>query len=88
MSAVPIVEIYTKAYCGYCWRAKDLLAAKQVEMTEISVDHGGKDRQIMIERSGGRTTVPQIFIRGEHVGGCNELVRLDADGTLDALLAG
>ena len=55
-------------------------------LVEISVDMGGKDRALMIERANGRTTVPQIFIRGEHVGGCSELYRLDDDGRLDQLL--
>ena len=82
----PVVEIYTKAFCSFCWRAKNLLEAKGVDYVEIAVDMGGKDRALMIERSSGRTTVPQIFIRGEHVGGCSELYRLDDDGRLDQLL--
>ena len=84
--ASPIVEIYTKAFCSFCWRAKNLLEAKGVDYVEISVDLGGKDRALMIERANGRTTVPQIFIRGEHVGGCSELYRLDDEGRLDQLL--
>jgi glutaredoxin 3 len=83
----PLVEIYTKAFCSFCWRAKNLLEAKGVDFIEISVDMGGKDRALMIERANGRTTVPQIFIRGEHVGGCSELYRLDDEGRLDQLLA-
>ena len=82
----PLVEIYTKGFCSFCWRAKNLLEAKGVEYIEIPVDMGGKERALMIERSNGRTTVPQIFIRGEHVGGCSELYRLDDDGRLDQLL--
>ena len=82
----PLVEIYTKAFCSFCWRAKNLLEAKGVEFVEIPVDMGGKDRALMIERANGRTTVPQIFIRGEHVGGCSELYRLDDEGRLDQLL--
>ena len=85
---MPVVEIYTKRYCAFCWRAMDLLAGKDVEIEEIPVDGGGPDRALMIERANGRTTVPQIFIRGEHVGGCSDLVRLEEDGRLDALLAG
>jgi len=84
--STPLVEIYTKGFCSFCWRAKNLLEAKGVEYVEISVDMGGKDRALMIERANGRTTVPQIFIRGEHVGGCSELYRLDDDGRLDQLL--
>lgn len=82
----PIVEIYTKGFCSFCWRAKSLLKEKGVEFVEIGVDMGGKERALMIERANGRTTVPQIFIRGEHVGGCTELYRLDDEGRLDQLL--
>ena len=82
----PLVEIYTKGFCSFCWRAKSLLEAKGIAFVEISVDMGGKERALMIERANGRTTVPQIFIRGEHVGGCSELCRLDDEGRLDRLL--
>lgn len=85
---MPVVEIYTKQFCPFCWRALDLLTSKEVEIEEISVDGGGPARALMIERANGRTTVPQIFIRGEHVGGCSDLVRLEQDGRLDALLSG
>lgn len=83
---MPLVEIYTKTFCSFCWRAKGLLDAKGVEFTEIAVDRGGADRELMIERSNGRSTVPQIFIRGEHVGGCTDLFRLEQDGRLDQML--
>jgi glutaredoxin 3 len=83
-----VVEIYTKAFCSFCSRAKSLLASKGVEFVEIAVDMGGKDRALMIERANGCSTVPQIFIRGEHVGGCAELFRLDDEGRLDQLLSG
>jgi glutaredoxin 3 len=83
----PLVEIYTKGFCSFCWRAKNLLESKGVEFVEIPVDMGGKERALMIERANGRTTVPQIFIRGEYVGGCSELYRLDDDGRLDQLLS-
>jgi glutaredoxin 3 len=81
------VEIYTKTFCGFCWRAKQLLDGKGVEYREISVDFGGEVKQEMIQRAEGKTTVPQIFIDGRHIGGCNELVALDRDGKLDELLA-
>lgn len=81
------VEIYTKAFCPYCWRAKQLLEAKGVEYREIAVDYGGEIREQMIERANGRTTVPQIFIREQHVGGCDDLVALDRSGHLDDLIA-
>jgi glutaredoxin 3 len=84
---VPIVEIYTKTFCPYCWRAKQLLEAKGVAYKEIMVDFGGEPKRTMIERASGRTTVPQIFIGEHHVGGCDDLVALDRDGKLDALIA-
>ncbi|MEO7603147.1 MAG: glutaredoxin 3 [Sphingomicrobium sp.] len=84
---MPVVEIYTKNFCSFCWRAKNLLEAKGVEFIEIAVDMGGKEQSLMIERTNGRSTVPQIFIRGEHIGGCSELFRLDDEGRLDQLLS-
>jgi glutaredoxin 3 len=81
------VEIYTKTFCGFCWRAKHLLDSKGIDYREISVDFGGEAKQEMIQRSDGRTTVPQIFIDGRHIGGCTELVSLERDGRLDELLA-
>ena len=80
------IEIYTKTFCPYCWRAKSLLEAKGVQYREISVDYGGDLRAEMIQRANGRTTVPQIFIREHHVGGCDDLVALDRDGRLDDLI--
>jgi glutaredoxin 3 len=83
---VPLVEIYTKSFCGYCWRAKMLLESKGVAFQEISVDFGGAEKEKMIQRASGRTTVPQIFIGEQHVGGCDELVALERAGKLDALI--
>jgi len=82
------VEIYTKAFCSFCTRAKHLLAAKGVQAEEYDITMGGPDRAAMIQRAGGRTTVPQIFIDGRHVGGCDDLHALDAGGQLDPLLRG
>ena len=82
-----IIEIYTKTFCPYCWRAKHLLEGKQVEYREISLDFGGEARERMIERANGRTTVPQIFIGGIHVGGCDDLITLERAGKLDELIA-
>ena len=82
-----VVEIYTKTFCSYCWRAKMLLESKGVAFNEISVDFGGELRQQMIQRANGRTTVPQIFIGDTHVGGCDDLVALEHAGRLDALIA-
>jgi glutaredoxin 3 len=81
------VEIYAKAFCGYCFRAKRLLDSKGIEYDEREVVFGGPEKQEMIERSGGRTTVPQIFIDGRHIGGCAELFELESQGKLDELLA-
>jgi glutaredoxin 3 len=84
---VPVIEIYTKTFCPYCWRAKLLLESKGVEYKEIGVDFGGELKQVMIQRASGRTTVPQIFIGELHIGGCDDLVALDREGKLDELLA-
>ena len=81
------IEIYTKTFCPYCWRAKALLDDKGVPYREISVDFGGEHREMMIQRANGRTTVPQIFIREHHVGGCDDLFDLDRDGRLDDLIS-
>jgi len=82
------VEIYTTPTCGYCRAAKSLLTRKNVAFQEIDVSAGGALRQSMVERAGGRTTVPQIFINDFHVGGCDDLYALDRQGGLDPLLTG
>jgi glutaredoxin 3 len=82
------VEIYTKFGCPYCLRAKRLLTAKNVAFEEYDITLGGPQRVEMIERAGGRTTVPQIFIGGSHIGGSDDLVDLEDRGALDPLLAG
>ena len=81
------VEIYSKTFCGFCIRARSLLEAKGVEFAEYVIDGGGPKREEMIQRAGGRTTVPQIFIDGVHVGGCTDLFALERDGRLDSLLS-
>ncbi|MEO6579836.1 MAG: glutaredoxin 3 [Sphingomicrobium sp.] len=81
------VEIYTKDWCPYCVRAKRLLAEVGAEIAEYPVDRGGDARSVMIQRAGGRTTVPQIFIDGQHIGGCDDLFDLQASGKLAGLLA-
>ena len=81
------VEIYTKMTCGFCIRAKHLLDMKKVTYEEYSVDFGGSKKAEMVERTGGRMTVPQIFIDGRHVGGCDDLMSLEQQGKLDELLA-
>ena len=84
MSA-PQVEMYASDWCGYCRRARALLEAKGVAFTEIDVDMIPGARAEMVARGGG-DTVPQIFIGGQAVGGCDELQALDAAGRLDPLL--
>jgi glutaredoxin 3 len=81
------VEIYTKAFCPYCSRAMRLLAAKGVTPEETDISMGGPQRAVMIQRANGRTTVPQVFIDGRHIGGSDDLAALDARGGLDPLLA-
>ena len=81
------VEIYTSPFCPYCYRAKALLARKGVSFEEVDAPHGSAARRSAIERSGGRTTVPQIFIDGRSIGGSDELAALEGAGKLDALLA-
>lgn len=83
---MPKVEMYVKTTCGYCFRARRLLDAKGVETVEHVVDSGEK-RLEMIERAGGRMTVPQIFIDGRHIGGCDDLFQLERAGKLDDMLA-
>ncbi|WP_068075839.1 glutaredoxin 3 [Novosphingobium lentum] len=80
------VEIYTKWGCPYCMRAKALLGGKGVEVEEYDITMGGPKRAEMLDRAPGRTTVPQVFIDGLHVGGSDDLAALDRAGKLDALL--
>lgn len=79
------VEIYSSMFCGYCHRAKQLLKQRGIAFTEIDVGCDDKRRAEMIQRAGGRRTVPQIFIDGRHVGGCEELYALDRQGGLAPL---
>jgi glutaredoxin 3 len=81
------VEIFTKFLCPYCARAKRLLTDKGVDFEETDITMGGPGREAMLGRSNGRTTVPQIFIDGRHVGGCDDLYALEREGKLDPLLA-
>ncbi len=81
------IEIYTTPICGFCARAKQLLSAKGVAFAEYDVMREPALRAEMVQRANGRTTVPQIFIDGEHVGGCDDLYALERAGRLDALLA-
>lgn len=82
------VEIYTTPFCGFCAAAKSLLKKKGVEFTEIDIMFHPSKRPEMLERAGGRHTVPQIFIDGKHVGGCDDLYALEKAGDLDPMLEG
>ncbi len=81
------VEIYTASYCGYCFKAKDLLRNKNIEFTEYDVTTDQEGRANMTVRANGRTSVPQIFINDVHIGGCDELHKLEAEGKLDSILS-
>jgi glutaredoxin 3 len=80
------VTIYTTAWCPYCSAAKSLLKEKGVAFQEIDVERVPGARSAMVDRSGGRTSVPQIFVGARHVGGCDDLYALDRAGELDRLL--
>jgi glutaredoxin 3 len=84
---MPDIIIYTKDYCPYCVKAKTLLNRKNAAFREIDITRDATLVQEMIEKSGGRRTVPQIFIGDTHVGGADDLYALDAAGKLDALLS-
>jgi len=85
---MPRIEIYSSPLCGFCHAAKRLLKQKGAAFSEINVLAQPKRKAEMMDRAGGRHTVPQIFIGDAHVGGCDELYALDRAGTLDTLLQG
>lgn len=82
------VTIYTRQFCPYCTRAVALLKEKGAEFNEIDAGMDPKLREEMIERSNGGRTFPQIFVGGQHIGGCDDMVALDRAGKLDPMLAG
>jgi len=82
------VTIYTRPFCGYCAHALSVLKDKGADFTEIEAGMDAKLRKEMVERSGGGTTFPQIFIGDQHIGGCDDMVALDRAGKLDGMLAG
>ena len=81
-----IVEIYTADFCGYCHRALQLLESRNIEYTQYDVTLDRAGRRAMTKRAFGRTSVPQIFINGVHIGGSNELVKIALNGRLNELL--
>ncbi len=80
------VKIYSSMLCGFCWRAKALLDKKGIAYEEVDVTMDSGKKQEMTSLAGGKTSVPQIFIDGAHVGGCDELYALDGAGRLDQML--
>ena len=84
---MPNIEIYSSDRCPYCLKAKKLLDNKGVEYTEINVTEDEEARAALIEKANGLRTVPQIFIDGKHIGGCDDLYALDSAGKLDNMLA-
>ena len=83
---MPKIEIYSTAVCPYCVAAKNLLKSKGLEWTEVRIDTDPGQRDAMLARSGGRRTVPQIFVNDQHVGGFDDLVAADRSGKLAELL--
>ena len=84
---MPTIDVYTQPWCPYCSRAINLLTAKGVEFREINAPHGSPERAESITRAAGRSSVPQIFIDGQHIGGSDDLMALERAGKLDPLLA-
>jgi glutaredoxin 3 len=87
MAAMAEIEIYTTPLCPYCWRAKRLLNKKGIIFVEIDLWQQPQRRSEMIERAGGRRTVPQLFVDGRAIGGSDELAALETSGELDTLLS-
>lgn len=85
MTDTPDIVLYSTAWCPYCLRARALLERKGLPFREIKVDKDPAEREAMLARSGGRRTVPQIFVGDHHVGGFDELYALDRAGKLDEL---
>ena len=84
---MPKIEIYTQPWCPYCARAINLLRAKGAAFQEIDAPSGTPQREEAVRRSGGRTSVPQIFVDDRHIGGCDDLMSLERTRTLDGILA-
>jgi glutaredoxin 3 len=85
-AATPEVTMYSTGWCPYCERARALLQRKGVAVQEYKIDEDDAQRAVMLQKSGGRRTVPQIFIGDRHVGGFDDLYALDKAGELDKLL--
>ncbi|WP_342360397.1 glutaredoxin 3 [Terrarubrum flagellatum] len=84
---MPPVTIYSRSWCSYCHAAKDLLTRKGVAFEDIDIEKHPEARAVMVERAGGRTSVPQIFVGDAHIGGCDDLYALDRRGEFEPMLA-
>ena len=80
------IIIYTSSLCGFCYRAKSLLKSKKIPFEEIDIDLDYNKRNEMIKKSGGRTSVPQIFYKNRHIGGCDDLYKLEAENGLEIFI--
>ena len=83
----PTIEIYRRDLCGFCSAAERLLQSKNLPVTTIDIWKETDRKAEMVQRTGGRTSVPQIFIDGQHIGGCDDLFDAEQSGRLDGLLA-
>ena len=83
MKKVNKVVIYTSSLCSYCYKAKSLFKKKNILFDEVNVDINFEKRKEMFDRSNGRTSVPQIFFGDQHIGGCDELYKLDQENGLE-----
>jgi glutaredoxin 3 len=88
MTATPEIVMYSTGWCPYCERARALLGRKGLAFREVKIDENPAERDAMLARTGGRRTVPQIFVGDHHVGGYDDLYALEKAGKLDALVAG
>ena len=79
------VIIYTSSLCGFCYRAKSLLKRKNIHYKEIDVDLDFEKKSEMVKKSNGRTSVPQIFFKNHHIGGCDDLFKLEEENGLEFL---
>ena len=80
------ITIYTSSLCAFCYRAKSLLQKKNIPFEEIDIDLDYNKRNEMIKKSGGRTSVPQIFFKDSHIGGCDDLYKLDEEDNLEIFM--
>ena len=80
------IIIYTSSLCGFCYRAKSLLKSKNIPFEEIDIDLDYSKKNEMIKKSGGSTSVPQIFYKNHHIGGCDDLYKLEAENGLEIFI--